>query len=142
MRDINAIHGLLDELREGYGEEQGLLLWEAFNRVFDALPLVARIGDTFCMHGGIHPDLHVADLAATTTPTSIFTGPMYDIMWADPAPPDGSALTVDSPRGSGIDAVQFMMSFLSYHLYLRFACDFFDNGFSFPNGTKKSKIPK
>jgi diadenosine tetraphosphatase ApaH/serine/threonine PP2A family protein phosphatase len=61
-------------------------LWAEMNRVFDALPLAAIIGDRiFCVHGGLSPRARSIDtIIAMNRFCDIDQGVMSDLTWSDP----------------------------------------------------------
>uniref|UniRef100_A0AC34FQ68 Protein-serine/threonine phosphatase n=1 Tax=Panagrolaimus sp. ES5 TaxID=591445 RepID=A0AC34FQ68_9BILA len=64
-------------------------LWQAFQDVFNCMPLTALIGDRIlCMHGGLSPQLSsINQLRQITRPIDPFgSGMEIDLLWADPVP--------------------------------------------------------
>ncbi|VDN56826.1 unnamed protein product [Dracunculus medinensis] len=85
---VNQIYGFYDELKNRFTESDALNLWDAFNDVFDYLPLAAIIkGKILCMHGGLSPNLKsLDDIRKIKRPIrNITENPLVcDLLWADP----------------------------------------------------------
>ncbi len=109
LRDVNSwadFYGercLLSQCNMKYGNESGMVVWEAINTVFDRLPLAAIIDeDIFCLHGGIPRPvnrMNEIDLimqipcVASISPPYAFELPLitkvaYDCLWSDPVKPE------------------------------------------------------
>ena len=83
-RDISRLYGFFEECYNYYDEE----LWEAFNAVFDYMPLAAIIsGRIFCVHGGLSKDLsRLEDIESLKRPLDVpDSGLIADLLWADPS---------------------------------------------------------
>jgi diadenosine tetraphosphatase ApaH/serine/threonine PP2A family protein phosphatase len=95
----------LAQCKNRFGSEQGSLVWEECNRVFDRLPLAAIIDRTiFCVHGGIPrpprdphaKDTRLDDIRRIPCPIEV-RQPMqgvedanrlaFSLLWSDPADP-------------------------------------------------------
>ena len=102
-RDISREYGFLEECKDRYGSVEGEKIWEAFNSVFDYLPLAAIVADAiFCVHGGISQFLDNArDIGQIPRPiaTEYENEMLTDLLWADPDPDRPG--WAESPRGSG-----------------------------------------
>ena len=101
-RDISREYGFLDECRDRYGTDAGEQIWNAFNDVFDWLPLAAIVqGIIFCVHGGISQHLTSwDDIENLERPikSDLESDLVTDMLWADPSPDNGWR---PSERGSG-----------------------------------------
>ncbi|KAL7714489.1 Serine/threonine-protein phosphatase [Entamoeba marina] len=78
-----------------FGKENGKIIWEEFNKVFDCLPLCAVVDEKlFCVHGGIARALCVKDinplekLEEIERPCSNITHLISDLLWSDPSDPE------------------------------------------------------
>ena len=61
-RQITVVYGFYDEVFKKYLPTAGPSVWEAFQTVFDALPLAAIVDKSIlCMHGGLSPMLTSLD---------------------------------------------------------------------------------
>jgi hypothetical protein len=100
LASVNAEYGFKEELDERYPESG---LWEAFNDLFDLLPLAAILGDSvICLHGGLGPHVSSIDkvkkLSFPISPADL-AGIVTEIVWADPT--KESIPYVASARGRG-----------------------------------------
>ena len=54
LRSVQLMFTFKNECTEKFGKQLGNQLWEAFNKVFDSMPICAIIDESiFCAHGGI-----------------------------------------------------------------------------------------
>ena len=80
---VNALYGFKAEVTTHYS----LDVWSAFNEVFTHMPIAAVINKkTFCVHGGISPELHTLDdIESIPMPITDTTTPLIsDMLWSDP----------------------------------------------------------
>ena len=80
---ISNFYGFYDEINSKYG----INLYENFHKVFTFLPLCAILNETtFCVHGGIGPNLNLlSDLKNLEKPSDIFgISNFVDLLWSDP----------------------------------------------------------
>lgn len=110
-RTVNIHYGFKTECLRRVGEEAGAQLWEMCNKLFDLLPLAARVeGRILVLHGGLGASLNfVEQLQALQRP--IVNGEareeplgqlLRDCLWSDPTLSDSVMGTHASPRGTGI----------------------------------------
>lgn len=86
-REINKEYGFYEEIKNYYHCEE---IYEAFNEVFEYLPVAAVVNNTsFCVHGGI--SRHVESLNDITrmnflkpTQRSVVSIVLEDFLWSDP----------------------------------------------------------
>ncbi|KAI1701161.1 calcineurin-like phosphoesterase domain-containing protein [Ditylenchus destructor] len=83
---LNRIYGFYKECRH----KLSVKVWQAFQKVFDELPVCARVGKRIlCMHGGLSPDIEDWDsLINLKKPRSLLEcdrGIASDLMWSDPS---------------------------------------------------------
>nr|CAD2204613.1 unnamed protein product [Meloidogyne enterolobii] len=89
---INKSYGFYKNVLDLYRNDQ---LYDAFNKVFDCMPLAALIsGRILCMHGGLSPpmleakNLRVIDAIERPLPDSLINPAnnqmAVDLLWADP----------------------------------------------------------
>ena len=86
-RHLTTLFNCRGECKAKYGP----VVFEAMAAAFNALPLGAVVGGrVFCVHGGLSPELRfVADVDKLDRFREVpASGPMNDLLWADPAPAD------------------------------------------------------
>lgn len=77
----------LPECKTRYRYDKEQEVWEAFNSLFNTLPVCAIIdGKIFCVHGGLSPELKILDqIGRITRPCDVpDCGLLCDLLWADP----------------------------------------------------------
>uniref|UniRef100_A0A915CLN6 Serine/threonine-protein phosphatase n=1 Tax=Parascaris univalens TaxID=6257 RepID=A0A915CLN6_PARUN len=82
---MNRTYGFYEECKR----LRSTRIWKAFQRVFNELPLCAKVNDRIlCMHGGISPLINnwasLSSLKKPRTPEECDTGLALDLMWSDP----------------------------------------------------------
>jgi diadenosine tetraphosphatase ApaH/serine/threonine PP2A family protein phosphatase len=79
-------------------------LYEQIIRSFDSLPIAARIGGNYCVHGGLSPKLMTEHAIPTveklSQKVSFLDSPSCEMLWSDPSP--SVAEFAKSPRGFGV----------------------------------------
>uniref|UniRef100_A0A7E4UR68 Serine/threonine-protein phosphatase n=1 Tax=Panagrellus redivivus TaxID=6233 RepID=A0A7E4UR68_PANRE len=83
---VNRVYGFLAECNRRFKSQK---LWQAFQDVFNCMPLTALIGERIlCMHGGLSPQLTAIDqLRNISRPIDpCGAGMEIDLLWADPVP--------------------------------------------------------
>ena len=101
--DFRHTHTLYTECVNGYGEESGTEIFNSFNDTFNYLSLGAIVNkSTFCVHGGISPDLtNVNQIEKIEKPCSVF-GLVSNLLWSDPIQRSYDLLyEKNSKRGAG-----------------------------------------
>ena len=99
FRSVNDAYGFRTEITEHYSEK----VWDAFNDVFDYLPLAAIIdGRFFCVHGGLSPRMKtLEDIESLQLPIKDMSNEMIaDLVWSDPV--DNACGFVCGARGRGV----------------------------------------
>lgn len=84
---INRDYGFYEECRQRLPAGAAAAIYEAFQSVFNALPLAAIVGDKiFCVHGGLSPHLlHLGQIKAIQRPGDLpDSGLIHDLLWSDP----------------------------------------------------------
>jgi len=97
-RSITQCYGFYDECVMLFGNT---LVWSAFMRAFDCLPLTAMIeGRIFCTHAGLSPNLSTLDdIRQLDRFREVpHDGPICDLLWSDPWEHPGWSF---SYRGAG-----------------------------------------
>lgn len=97
-RQITQVYGFYDECQHKYGSAA---VWKACCNVFDFLNIAAIIdGTTFCVHGGLSPDIRTLDQIRVLSRSQEIPheGAFCDLMWSDPDDIESWAV---SPRGAG-----------------------------------------
>ena len=97
-RQITQVYGFYDECLRKYGSVN---VWRYCTDIFDYLSLSALIdGRTFCVHGGLSPNLSSLDQIRTIDRKQEVPheGAMCDLLWSDPEEIESWGL---SPRGAG-----------------------------------------
>lgn len=75
---------------DAYGVKKGSQVFDAFNRVFEAMPLCALVDQqVFCVHGGlprqlVHTKDIFADIKAIVRPVKVTDQLVSDLLWSDP----------------------------------------------------------
>ena len=104
--DINALFGFRMECVERLGQQNGNLVWQRMNTLFNWLPLVAVIErKIICMHGGIGRSIRsVEQIEELKRPLTIETGGevLLDLLWSDPTENDDVMGLQPSARGPGL----------------------------------------
>ncbi|VDK43099.1 unnamed protein product [Anisakis simplex] len=82
---MNRTYGFYEECKR----LRSTSVWKAFQRVFNELPLCAKVnGRILCMHGGISPLISswssLSTLQKPRTPEECDQGLALDLMWSDP----------------------------------------------------------
>jgi protein phosphatase len=110
--DVHLLRGNHEffSMSDAYGfrrECEGRLprhLYDRILRSFDSLPIAARIGANYCVHGGISPKLATAETIAGLTKLSqtgnFMESPACELLWSDPSAQ--IAGFEKSPRGCGV----------------------------------------
>jgi diadenosine tetraphosphatase ApaH/serine/threonine PP2A family protein phosphatase len=63
VRQITTVYGFYDEINRKYGNPNP---WKYCTEVFDYLPIGAIVdGKTFCVHGGLSPEIKTIDQIRT-----------------------------------------------------------------------------
>jgi protein phosphatase len=79
-------------------------IYERILMSFDDLPIAARIGGNYCVHGGISPRIvtekGVEEVEKLRQTEEYFVSPSYELLWSDPKP-ELSEFEA-SPRGCGV----------------------------------------
>jgi diadenosine tetraphosphatase ApaH/serine/threonine PP2A family protein phosphatase len=79
-------------------------VYERIVRSFDSLPIAARIGGNYCVHGGISPKLMteeaIANVEKLSQTENFLESPSCDLLWSDPCA--AVAEFEKSPRGCGV----------------------------------------
>lgn len=129
---ISQIFGFRDEVVARYGDDS---VWQTYTATFNYLPLAALINNRIlCVHGGLSPSItDIEGIQKLDRFREIpHDGPMCDLMWSDPANPQGyhpSAreagyqfgpdITVGWNKANGLEltarAHQLVMSGLEYN---------------------------
>ncbi|EAN31775.1 Calcineurin-like phosphoesterase family protein [Theileria parva strain Muguga] len=102
---INAVYGFQNECARRLNEdvENPFSCWNAFNKIFEMLPLGALIeGRILCVHGGIGKSVErVDDIRSLKRPISVIPIPecpedqlLLDLLWSDPTDNDSMLGTV------------------------------------------------
>ncbi|CAD5222760.1 unnamed protein product [Bursaphelenchus xylophilus] len=84
--NINKVYGFAEECARRY-QQSGQRIWQAFQDVFQVMPLSGLVGDRIlCMHGGISPQLKSLKQLRDIKRPNDATGPTLemDLLWADP----------------------------------------------------------
>lgn len=84
---INKDYGFYEECKHRLPISGASSIYEAFQSVFNALPLAAIVGDKiFCVHGGLSPHLfHMGQIKAIQRPGDLpDSGLIHDLLWTDP----------------------------------------------------------
>ena len=89
VRILQAAYTYKQECCTKYGEDYGLKIWEATNRVFDKLPVAAVVDDAiYCAHGGIPRSAKtIAEINAVKKELSnpeAESNIVWEILWSDP----------------------------------------------------------
>ncbi|KAF5767877.1 putative protein-serine/threonine phosphatase [Helianthus annuus] len=104
--DINALFGFRIECIERMGERDGIWVWQRINRLFNWLPLAARIEKKIlCMHGGIGRSInHVDQIENLQRPITMEAGSivLMDLLWSDPTENDSVEGLRPNARGPGL----------------------------------------
>ena len=114
IEDINCSYGFSDECDNTYGDIDGKEVFDKFNSVFGHLPLAAVVDEkTFCVHGGISPDLKKVDqindiekplsreeLDVLNNSPKETTALAIDLLWSDPGFPCWEQF-IENHRGAG-----------------------------------------
>lgn len=114
FENTNTVYGFRAEMLRIYGDE---IIYHKINSLFSYLPIAALIGkETFCVHGGISPDLYNIDQINS------IVRPIKDdednllvkhLVWADPS--TEFVHYSESRRGKGITfGVTALEEFMSY----------------------------
>ena len=89
--DTNDRYGFREECKEYKGPNNTYddTLWTVFNKVFQWLPLCASVnGKSFCVHGGLSPELksldQLDDIDRSTIANIPDKGLVCDLLWSDP----------------------------------------------------------
>mmetsp|Transcript_20184 Transcript_20184/g.77280 ORF Transcript_20184/g.77280 Transcript_20184/m.77280 type:complete len:687 (+) Transcript_20184:163-2223(+) len=109
-RQINYANGFYAEcIRRLPTKEDGEKIWEMVNRVFDWLPLAARVAKAvLVLHGGVGATLSsIDDILSLERPITsehiANSSLLQDILWSDPTSHDSEVgIHKNPPRGSGI----------------------------------------
>ena len=134
---INKQYGFYEECKILYN----LKVWNAFNAVFEYLPISAIINyRILCIHGGISPDLkEIEDLKNIKRPSEIpENGLLSDLLWSDPE--KNCEEWCPSERGTsfvfGLLPLNNILKKLNIELIVR-AHQAINNGYDFPFYEKK-----
>lgn len=94
---VSHVRGFLAECEKKYTKQ----LYTEFMNLFNTFPIAAVVNDvTFCVHGGISPDLDIAVLESLPKPDEIAKGSVFsDLLWSDPRVQDEDFLP--NKRGCG-----------------------------------------
>ena len=89
MRPIQQMFTFLRECQDKFGLQTGTQLWEAFNQVFDCMPLCAIVDEQiFTAHGGIPASVNrVEALYSIPVPLPNPNGinkAAWEMLWNDP----------------------------------------------------------
>lgn len=125
FRSICCNSGFYDEIHKIYKEESDQnLIFDSFIDVFNSLPLVACINNTYiCVHGGIGPKFQKIDqLKNIVRPMNeIYGGIADEILWSDPS--ESVDLYRASQRGVGYEfgykAISNFLKENKYRLLIR-----------------------
>ncbi|XP_953085.1 serine/threonine phosphatase, putative [Theileria annulata] len=102
---INAVYGFQNECARRLNEDvdNPFSCWNAFNKIFELLPLGAIIeGRILCVHGGIGKSIErIDDIRSLKRPISVIPIPespedqlLLDLLWSDPTDNDSMLGTV------------------------------------------------
>lgn len=88
-RQLQREYTFFNEVIEKFGVEGqvGQQVFEAFNTVFDVMPLVAIVDESiYCAHGGIPSQATVGQIATIPSPLTAIADPSTanEILWNDP----------------------------------------------------------
>jgi protein phosphatase len=112
FENVNTTYGFHAEVMARFQSRQ---LFEAFNRVFLWMPLVAVVNEViFCVHGGIAPSLtSLHDIRRLRRPLlTCEVDPISDLVWSDPT--SDCETYSKSVRGLGVQfGVQGLEAFLA-----------------------------
>ena len=113
-REINGTYGFLGELKNKFPQynvegghtmggifcTEGNTLWDAFNEVFDKLPLAAVVDNSiFCVHGGLSRSVQYIEDILSVNESDDIENVIGDLTWSDPGNNRQFQL---SPRGNGL----------------------------------------
>ncbi|EAY12052.1 Ser/Thr protein phosphatase, putative [Trichomonas vaginalis G3] len=87
-------------------------LWNLFNEVFEVLPLAAIISNnTFCVHGGIGPDITNLDLISSLKRPNNNSEIASTLIWSEPTEMSKDFLPNQGLKGYlyGVDAIQHFL---------------------------------
>ncbi|XP_065157541.1 uncharacterized protein [Atheta coriaria] len=91
VREVQQMFTFLSECIIKFGEQQGRIVWETVNTVFDHMPIAAVIdGKLFCCHGGIPPPWLCPSVEAINRIPKPLAHPdlksplAWEILWNDP----------------------------------------------------------
>jgi diadenosine tetraphosphatase ApaH/serine/threonine PP2A family protein phosphatase len=96
-RQITQVYGFYDECMQKYGD---VAAWKYCTQVFDMLNTAAVVGNIFCVHGGLSPEVQEVDAIRILDRNCEvpINGPLCDLLWSDP---EEIELWQPSPRGGG-----------------------------------------
>ena len=88
-RQLQREYTFHNEVTEKFGVEGGFAetIFDAFNAVFDVMPLVAIVDESiYCAHGGIPSQATLSQIAAIPSPLEAIADPSVanEILWNDP----------------------------------------------------------